>query len=63
MKFYAASFKDRNIERAYMSSREFLNENVMPLFNISAEAAYIKVLIAENTKGFDINETVYFENM
>lgn len=63
VKFYAASFKDRNIERAYMSSREFLNENVMPLFNISAEASYIKVLIAENTKGFDINETVYFENM
>lgn len=63
VKFYAASFKDRNIERAYMSSREILTENVIPLFNISAEAAYVKVLIAENTKGFDINKTVYFENM
>ncbi|MDO4300458.1 MAG: asparaginase domain-containing protein [Clostridia bacterium] len=63
IKFYAASFKDRNIERAYMSSREFLNENVIPLFNISAEAAYVKVLISQNSVNFDVCKTIYFESL
>ena len=63
VKLYAASFKDRNIERAYMSSREILKEGVIPLFNISPEAAYIKVLIGENSEDFDINKTIYFESL
>lgn len=63
VKLYAASFKDRNIERAYVSSKEILNENVIPLFNISAEAAYVKVLIAENSRNFDVNKTIYFESL
>ncbi len=60
---YMASFKERNIERAYSSSREILKEGVIPLFNISPEAAYIKVLIAENSENFDINKTIYFESL
>ncbi len=63
VKLYAASFKDRNIETAYASSREILKEGIIPLFNISAEAAYIKVLIAENSERFDVNKTIYFEDL
>lgn len=63
IRLYMASFKDRNMERAYLSSREMLGRNVIPLFNISPEAAYVKVLIAENSEGFDIDRTLFFESM
>ncbi len=63
VRLYMASFKDRSLERAYLSSREILGKNVIPLFNISPEAAYIKALIAENSDGFDIDATLFFENM
>ncbi len=63
IKLYMASFKDRNTERAYLSSREILKSSAVPLFNISPEASYVKALIAENSEGFDINDTLFFENM
>lgn len=63
VKLYMASYKDKEIKRAYESSREILSEGVVPMFNISAEAAYVKVLIAENTDGVNINENLYFESV
>lgn len=63
VKLYMASFKDKDIKRAYKSSRDILENKVIPMFNISPEAAYVKVLIAENLADFDINKTVYFECM
>lgn len=48
VKLYIASFKDRDIRRAYKSSRDILEAGAEPMFNISPEAAYIKVLLSEN---------------
>lgn len=63
VKLYLASFKDRNIKEAYKSSREIIKWGGIPLFNISAEAAYAKVLLSENLKDTDINENWYFESL
>lgn len=63
VKLYMASYKDKRIERAYESSREILSEGVVPMFNISAEAAYVKVLIAENTDNVDVSGNLYFESV
>ncbi len=60
VRLYMASFKDRSVKRAYKSSRDILNEGVIPMFNISLEAAYVKALICENMKT-DIDESFYFE--
>lgn len=62
VKLYVASFKDKNVERAYKSTRDILEQGVIPLFNISPESAYIKVLICQNMD-FDINNTMYYEEL
>ena len=40
-----------------------LESGIIPLFNISPEAAYAKVLISENMKNADISKCWYFENV
>ena len=62
VKLYVASFKDKDIERAYKSTRDILEEKVIPLFNISPESAYVKTLICENMD-FDISKTIYYEEL
>lgn len=63
VRLYVASFKDRDIKRAYMSSREILSAGAMPMFNISEESAYIKVLICENSDVKTENTNFYFESI
>ena len=64
--FYVASFKDSN-SRLYATSREILELGVIPLLNISYEAAYIKLLLAYNqtahTYTMIIQDDIYFETL
>lgn len=60
VKVYGASFKDREMLRAYKSGREIIEAGILPMFNISPEAAYVKAVLCENTD-IDFNETIYFE--
>lgn len=60
VKLYCASFKNENA--LYRSAGEIIEKGIIPLYNISAEAAYAKVIIAENTDA-DINKCWYFENL
>ncbi len=63
VKLYIASFKDRDVKRVYESSKEILEKGAIPLFNISKEAFYIKVLINENMELYDIDKNWYFEEI
>lgn len=63
VKLYIASFKNKDIDRAYKSSRKILETGVIPLFNISVEAAYVKVLLAENMEDVLVAENVFFESV
>lgn len=46
---YAVSFKSRDM-KFYASSKEFLDAGVIPMYNISVEAAYMKLQILYNQK-------------
>lgn len=63
VKIYCASFKNKNLDEIYKSSSEILDMGAIPLFNISPEAAYAKVLISENMDGADVSKNWYFENV
>lgn len=63
IKIYGASFKNENLEEVYKSSNEMLERGIIPLFNISPEAAYAKILISENMQNADISKCWYFENV
>lgn len=63
IKIYGASFKNENLKEVYKSSSEMIERGIIPLFNISPEAAYAKVLISENMKNADISKCWYFENV
>ena len=63
IKIYGASFKNENLKEIYKSSSEMLESGIIPLFNISPEAAYAKILISENIKNADISKCWYFENV
>lgn len=61
----AASFKGSGIQTNYATAKELLALDVIPLFNISPEAAYAKLCLAVNA-GEEaarrlMDETVYFE--
>lgn len=62
---YLASFKENNSEYATIREMERLNVNKM--YNISAEAAYMKLCIAYNQSEYDVNElintNIFFENL
>lgn len=60
---YACSFK--HTENLYVTSAELLKSGVIPLMNISMEAAYAKLTLAYNQRGMDVkkfmNENIYYE--
>lgn len=64
---YAASFKEAGVKTSYATSKELLAHRVVPLVNISPEAAYAKLCLAvnagEETARRLMNETVYFESL
>lgn len=61
IKIYSASYKNENLKEIYKSSSEMIDKGIIPMFNISPEAAYAKVLISENTEGADVSKNWYFE--
>ena len=60
---YASSFKPS--EMLYATSAELLNSGVIPLTNISTEAAYAKLVLAYNQKSVDarklMEQNIYYE--
>ena len=60
---YASSFKPS--EKLYATSAELLNSGVIPLTNISTEAAYAKLVLAYNQKSVDarklMEQNIYYE--
>ena len=51
----------------YATSKEILDLGAVPLINISAEAAYTKLLVLYNEKGLDpekfMQDNIYFESL
>lgn len=62
---YACSFK--HTENLYATSAELLKAGVIPLMNISTEAAYAKLTLAYNQQIMDakklMDETIYYETL
>lgn len=62
---YACSFK--GAENLYATSAEFLRAGVVPLINISPEAAYAKLVLAYNQKSMNVKkfmkENLYYETL
>lgn len=61
--FYAASFKKQS--PMYGTSREILSAGALPLYHISQEAAYAKIVLAYNQKDVEpellMEENLYYE--
>jgi hypothetical protein len=57
---YVASLK--MTEERYSTANEILNTNVIPLYNISVESAYVKTLILNNL-GIPPKEIIFFEEV
>lgn len=64
--FYVTSFKKQDAEM-YATSREILDLGAVPLINISAEAAYTKLLLCYNQDKLSAKEfmktNIYFESL
>lgn len=64
---YAASFKESGVAVYYQTAKEMLAAGVIPLMDISPEAAYAKVCLITNSKppaaNTLLNESVYFEHI
>ncbi|MCC8069720.1 MAG: asparaginase domain-containing protein [Ruminococcus sp.] len=58
--FYIASIKHTTVR--YSTTNEILNHNVVPMYDISMESAYIKSLIVSNLN-VDIRENLFFESV
>lgn len=62
---YFASLKQK--ENFYITTNEILNAGAVPLYNISAEAAYAKLLLAYNQEKLSaeefINKNIFFETI